>query len=557
MASVLLATATATARPQLLLEPFDIVLHLQPADNDGAALEQVFWQVSDPRHAQYARYRSRNDLRALLGASNTTLAAATDWLRSLGAQAVAASPLHHTLTGSFAAGVPHAHRWSARGLPTAARPAGIALVTRRTAGVQPDTPAPPAVVGRADLGSYTIKKMKAAFGIPDDLTCTHEATTQMVWGPGTFGYSPSRLAAFKSSECPLLNLSKVQFDTANHGRPGGDNFGEGELDTRMTAAFGLNATTLVSNTNASSSTEEGDGFGLAFLDFVTDLAARDTVPHVLSLSLGSLSAFSCDLLCEKAAAEEGVTKESCEAYLQTQRQVCMFTSVAQVGAINRALQALGLRGVSVLGASGDGGSHWSFGPFPGIGPVARALNKVGCESMFPIFPSPSPYMTSVGGSDWAGFPPDPTRPVAWSGSGGGFAWQFPRPAHQAAAVDAYLASTAGLPPASSFNATGAAYPDIAAVSVEGTSQSSPMFAGIFTLLTDARLNAGLPPLGFLGPRIWQVAAAHPGEAFEDITEGNSKTSCDNGFPATTGWDPVTGWGRPVWSGLAKHFAAAP
>ena len=174
--------------------------------------------------------------------------------------------------------------------------------------------------------------------------------------------------------------------------------------------------------------------------------------------------------------------------------------------------------------------------------------------MFPIF---AVAVHDLGRrSDWAGFPPDPTA-GAWSGSGGGFAWQFPRPAHQAAAVDAYLASTAGLPPPASFNATGAAYPDIAAVSVEGTSQSSPMFAGIFTLLTDARLNAGLPPLGFLGPRIWQVAAAHPGEAFEDITEGNSKTSCDNGFPATTGWDPVTGWGRPVWAGLAKHFAAAP
>ena len=39
------------------------------------------------------------------------------------------------------------------------------------------------------------------------------------------------------------------------------------------------------------------------------------------------------------------------------------------------------------------------------------------------------------------------------------------------------------------------------VQVEGTSQSSPMVAGIFSLVTDHRLNAGLPPLGFLGQYI--------------------------------------------------------
>jgi hypothetical protein len=52
-----------------------------------------------------------------------------------------------------------------------------------------------------------------------------------------------------------------------------------------------------------------------------------------------------------------------------------------------------------------------------------------------------------------------------------------------------------------------------------------------------------------------VAEQFPGEAFEDITSGNSKTSCDNGFPATTGWDANTGFGRPVWAGMVKHFAS--
>ena len=53
-----------------------------------------------------------------------------------------------------------------------------------------------------------------------------------------------------------MNTDKVTFDTANHGVSGGDNFGEGTLDTHMIASFGQNVSTLVSNTNTSASTEE-------------------------------------------------------------------------------------------------------------------------------------------------------------------------------------------------------------------------------------------------------------------------------------------------------------
>ena len=111
----------------------------------------------------------------------------------------------------------------------------------------------------------------------------------------------------------------------------------------------------------------------------------------------------------------------------------------------------------------------------------------------------------------------------------------------------------GFPQPSSFNNQGRAYPDLAAVSVDGTSQSSPTMAGIFSLIMDHRLNNNLAPLGFLGPRLYEVNQKYPGEAFKDVVDGNTKTSCDNGFGATKGWDPVTGWGRPEWDGLVKHF----
>ena len=78
-------------------------------------------------------------------------------------------------------------------------------------------------------------------------------------------------------------------------------------------------------------------------------------------------------------------------------------------------------------------------------------------------------------------------------------------------------------------------------------------AGLFALIIDHRLNLGLPPLGYVAPRLYDIATSHPGEAFEDIVGGDSSTSCDNGFPATEGWDANTGFGRPVWEGWVKYF----
>ena len=50
-----------------------------------------------------------------------------------------------------------------------------------------------------------------------------------------------------------IALDKIHFDTSHHGQQGGDNFGEGSLDVRQISSCGLNATTLVSNTNTNSS----------------------------------------------------------------------------------------------------------------------------------------------------------------------------------------------------------------------------------------------------------------------------------------------------------------
>jgi len=278
-----------------------------------------------------------------------------------------------------------------------------------------------------------------------------------------------------------------------------------------------------------------------------------------------LSWDSCEMMCTMLAQEGKYTKVQCNAYLQTQRQVCMYDSLDQLTRMSYEMLKLGARGMSILAATGDGGSHFSFEPFPSDG-IGSGLNVISCRYNFPTFPSASPWVTGVGGIDLGS---DPQKPFAWPGSGSGFSWQFPMPAYQSSIVNAYLtqySKTTNFPSVGSYNASNRAYPDVSAVSnrvplimdgvrldAGGTSASTPVFAGIISLINDVRMNAGLPPLGFLNPRLYQIAAKYPGQAFYDITEGNSKTACTEGFPATPGWDPVTGLGSPVFPGLLKYL----
>merc|ERR1712151_171591 len=80
----------------------------------------------------------------------------------------------------------------------------------------------------------------------------------------------------------------------------------------------------------------------------------------------------------------------------------------------------------------------------------------------PDFPAASPYITAVGGTDFAGS--DIGDETAWADSGGGFSDTFPIPAYQKEAVAAYKASPdAKLPPQAYWNGTGRGYPDVAAL----------------------------------------------------------------------------------------------
>jgi tripeptidyl-peptidase-1 len=229
------------------------------------------------------------------------------------------------------------------------------------------------------------------------------------------------------------------------------------------------------------------------------------------------------------------------------------TSTAYMQQCNTQFMMAGSMGLSLLFAAGDQGVWGRTG-------VGATFN--------PDFPAGSPYVTAVGGTNFA------TKSVigeesAWSCGGGGFSTVFTIPSWQQTQVSNYLtvaAATGVLPKSSFFNAAGRAYPDISALGGEvnpycvavgggskltgvyGTSASTPVVSGIFAQLNNVRLSKGKTALGWLNPFIY----ANP-QCFQDINDG-SQNNCvagTQGFAALNGWDPATGNGSPNYACLAK------
>jgi len=276
---------------------------------------------------------------------------------------------------------------------------------------------------------------------------------------------------------------------------------EADLDVQYTVGVASNVPVVF--LSVGSNTQDGV-FG--FFDLANTLLHQRSLPHVLTTSYGS----------DEPGISLALARKLCYAYLQ-----------------------LGIRGTTVLYASGDGG-------------VAGSRPNDTCTKFVPSFPSGCPFLTSVGAT--RGVPE-----VAANLSAGGFSSLFKRPPYQVAAVESYL-NKLGSTYSGRFDPVGRAYPDVSSQGeniviayrgkgalVAGTSASSPIFASVISLLNDELISNGKPPLGFLNPFLYSVGA----KALNDITSGSNPSCGTNGFPATTGWDPVTGLGTPNYTALRR------
>ena len=199
----------------------------------------------------------------------------------------------------------------------------------------------------------------------------------------------------------------------------------------------------------------------------------------------------------------------------------------------------------------------------------------------PSYPATSPYVTAVGAtyaSSWA--TPGEGEIVCQANkhdavitSGGGFSALFEAPSYQKSAVSSYFSNVATQPEAG-YAKGGRGYPDVALsgfgyevvigdslYTVCGTSCSSPSVAAMVSLINAVRLEAGASSVGFLNPAIYRAGATANGSPFNDVTSGenqctaNAAVCCSQGFYASKGWDPTTGFGSVDFTKLKSVLTA--
>ncbi|HEY4026044.1 MAG TPA: S53 family peptidase [Candidatus Dormibacteraeota bacterium] len=205
------------------------------------------------------------------------------------------------------------------------------------------------------------------------------------------------------------------------------------------------------------------------------------------------------------------------------------TEVAELHAI---LLGAAAHHVTVIGSSGDAG--WF--PTPrGWGGQVKEVS----------LPASDPLVLGVGGTILTANPKPGAyiSETAWPDSGGGFSHLYVRPAYQDGVAG--ISEARGVPDVAG-DAAGAG--GMALVFTEdgraslhsppGTSNSAPLWGGLVALADQYAHRE----LGFINPAIYSIARSSSYHtAFHDITTDTAGT---NGYPATPGWDPVTGWGTP-------------
>jgi subtilase family serine protease len=233
--------------------------------------------------------------------------------------------------------------------------------------------------------------------------------------------------------------------------------------------------------------------------------------------------------------------------------------------------------VTVLGSSGDGGTaNASKAP----------VGKGGSLIPYPTveWPASDPLVTGVGGTYLCTDPTNTTSRVAdsvdppgkcqafpgkaevgWTFSGGGFSHVFGKPDYQNAlpagstaigtmrgVPDVSLQASAGtgalvyisLPPdGQSGLICGSAPCSTGWYDIGGTSLSCPQWAGLVAIAD--QINGG--GLGLINPALYAIGSSpvHYASDFYDVTTGNNTADPSvPGYPASTGWDPITGLGTP-------------
>jgi subtilase family serine protease len=265
-----------------------------------------------------------------------------------------------------------------------------------------------------------------------------------------------------------------------------------------------------------------------------------------------------------------------------------FGSQQSLMNLRHAFIAAAQNGVTVLGSSGDGGTANNM-KVPVSNPKTIPYPTV-------EWPASDPLVTGVGGTYLCTDPNNATTratdsadppskcqanpgvaEVGWTFSGGGFSRVFGKPAYQNAlpagstkidsmrgVPDVGLQASAGtgalvyltLPPdGQSGLICGSAPCSTGWYDIGGTSLSCPQWAGMVAIA--AQINRG--GRGQINTELYTIGAnpARYASDFYDVTTGNNGPDPSiPGYPATPGWDPITGLGTPNAANLVPDLVLA-
>jgi len=495
-------------------------------------LEELFWEVSDPDSRIYGKYLTTDQITEMIAPSFETYSLIDKWLKNEGVVdcdlvankdymncRMPCKLAEKVLTGAVFFYFRHDkyHKKVIRSTSRYYIPEYIAENLDFVGGVHRfpavnwyktkavEMPAANLNNKNVHVGVYP-KILRTRYNLTSDDVGSHPNNSQVVAQFLEQYFSNSDLSQFMSMFVGSDFVHQSQIDKIigpNEAKSGI----EASLDTQYIMGTGANITTWFWSTANRHDNQE------PFLKWLQDIASTKEVPPVHSVSYGDVES---------------------------------SLSVPYMQRVNTEFMKAGVRGISILFASGDDGA-------------ACKNNKFS-----PQFPVSSPYITGVGGTGFSN--PFTVGPeFAYEISGGGFSNVFQQPKYQSDAVAAYM-HTKNVPPQQYFNKTGRAYPDIAALcrhfwvvnnripvpGVMGTSASTPSVAGIISMINENRLKANKPVLGFLNPWIYK----NP-QAFFDVTSGCNEGCLDHdkGFCATEGFDPVTGFGSPNFPHLVKAAMA--
>ena len=520
------APAGVALTPLAASAHMEAVLTLPLRDAAGAA--KFVADVSNPHSAQYGHYLTPAEFGARFGADQRTYEYIRAWAGSTGFIVSPRTAARNTITisgsagrfaqvfsTSFATFDTQGHGLGRALLRAPTLPAALSGYVQSIVGLAsraqyaPLLQVVPAVsrpaVGTGLGGGYAPTDIRKAYNIPAETSATPTETVAL-FEQG--GYLPSDISTYDDNYGISVPVSPIGVNGSSTAPTGNTVEVEAALD--IDAVGGVNPATkqiLVYEDTASS-------FSAVLVGALTQIADDDTAT-VVSISYG---------LDEKSQGQNAVNAE------------------------NTVLTELASQGQTVFVSSGDGGASGS--QIDGIIALRSGKNVED--------PGSQPLVSSVGGTTL-----NTSSTEAWKSetvwnkfskdegaTGGGVSAYWAIPSYQVKNGSSVATANGG---SASFRNV----PDIAAdadpttgysiysaleggwLAIGGTSLSSPLWAGMMSIINADRVVDGLAREGYFNPTLY---AASPQSSFHDIVKGNNSTTNVKGYTAGAGYDNVTGWG---------------